>query len=363
MYAAELPTWMARSFAFVFGATFGSFFNVCIYRWPRYMSVVSPPSHCPSCGAPVRASRNVPILGYIFLRGRAGCCGTKLTIRYPLVELLSALLAVAIVERFIVHAPSGAELGTATLRSLAYFAFAGGLVIATFVDLEWLAIPDEVSLPGAALGLLVCGSGLGVVSAEESALGAAGGFLFVQLVFVWSYARLTGRPGMGEGDPKLLFMIGAFIGWRGVLFSVVAGAMQGLVAALASFATGSRLTPEPAADTFESWSQAELVDYLRNLFARRPEIAEEERSLFGEVDAPPVADVASPNDAADETDAPVVGDEQPVAAPDEEPAEADEEEAASEAPKIPFGPFLALGALEFFFFGEQIVDAYLGLFE
>ena len=118
------------------------------------MSVVTPPSHCPSCGEPVKAINNVPIFGWLWLRGRAACCNAKLTPRYPLVELMSALLCVALAERFLVRAEHDVTALDGSLLTLVYFAFVGGLVVAAFVDLEWMEIPDEVSLPGAALGLL-----------------------------------------------------------------------------------------------------------------------------------------------------------------------------------------------------------------
>jgi leader peptidase (prepilin peptidase)/N-methyltransferase len=120
-------------------------------------------------------------------------------------------------------------------------------LIATFVDLERMEIPDEVSLPGAALGLATAAIRPGP-GAADAALGAGGGYLFIQLLFVWGYERLTGRRGMGEGDAKLLLMIGAFLGWRGALFALFAGAMQGLVVAVVGLISGRTLTPEPPAD-------------------------------------------------------------------------------------------------------------------
>src|SRR5690349_7248298 len=102
MLVSDLPPALYLGFAFVFGAPWGSFFNVAIYRWPRELSVVSPPSTCPACGARIPAARNVPIFAYLFQRGRAACCGAKLTPRYVVVELLSALLLTALTQRFVV---------------------------------------------------------------------------------------------------------------------------------------------------------------------------------------------------------------------------------------------------------------------
>ncbi|HEX6241349.1 MAG TPA: prepilin peptidase, partial [Polyangiales bacterium] len=103
--AGDVPVWFVRVVAFVMGALWGSFFNVASSRWPRGMSVVKPGSHCPGCGAPVAAYLNVPIVGYLLLRGRARCCGATLTPRYAWVELLTAVLALALAERFFVNRP------------------------------------------------------------------------------------------------------------------------------------------------------------------------------------------------------------------------------------------------------------------
>ncbi len=297
MFAVEVARWFVWLVAFAWGATWGSFFNVAIYRWPRGMSVVRPPSHCPGCGAPIRARNNLPILGWLFLRGKAGCCGASISPRYPLVELLAAVLCVAIAEHWIVRAAPDVTLLYATIEALLYFVFAGGLLIATFVDLEWMEIPDEVSLPCAALGLASAPfrADPGLWSA---AVGAGAAYLTIQLGFVWGYELLTGRRGMGEGDSKLLMMIGAFLGWKGALFSVVAGSLQGLVFAVMALVSGRRLTPHI-----------------------------EERVIDGEV-----------IEAPEEPDADRVG-----------------------LLKLPFGPFLALGALEYLLAGDAILAWYLEL--
>ncbi|MDB4985365.1 MAG: hypothetical protein JWN04_543 [Myxococcaceae bacterium] len=311
LLAADLPVWLVRVAALLFGSLWGSFFNVAIYRWPRGLSVVKPPSHCTSCGAPVRWYLNVPILGYLWMRGRARCCGAKLTPRYVWVEALSGVLGLAVAERYFVNADSVTAAGSAGLETALYFTFVGGLVIATFVDLEWMEIPDEVSLPGAALGLATAGlrTGPGAISA---AVGAGVGFLIVQVLFVWTYELLTGRRGMGEGDAKLLLMIGAFLGWEAVLFALVAGSFQGLIAAGLATALGVPLVPK--VEGFE------LADA-----AVGPAVSSEPR------DPAPL-----PADAA-------------LAAPQPELEE-------RSAPMMVFGPMLALSALEFLFFGDAIVS-------
>lgn len=312
LLVSDVPAWFVLGFAFLFGSIWGSFFNVAIYRWPRDMSVVSPPSTCPGCGTRIKARYNVPIFGHLMLRGRTACCNSPLSARYPAVELLSGVLCMAVARKLVLGAAEEQLLLHAALEALTYFVFVGGLLIATFVDLEHMEIPDEVSLPGAALGLAtaVFRASPGV---EAAAIGAGAGFLVIQVVFVWSYEALLGRRGMGEGDSKLLMMIGAFLGWQGAMFAVFAGAAQGLLAFVFSKLTGVRLGP--ADDALP---------------------APEEH----------ISDVAAPA----------------------EPAAADTEPYDDTPPprywghfRVPFGPFLALGALEFLFFGEAASDAWLSL--
>lgn len=341
LFAADLPVWLIRAFAFVFGALWGSFFNVAIYRWPRGMSVVHPPSHCPSCGAPVRWYLNVPIFGYALLGGRARCCGAKLTPRYVWVELLTAVLFAATADSVFARAPFEAELDATLLETLLYFVFVGGLIIATFVDLEWMEIPDEVSLPGAALGLATVSlrTDPGPVSA---AIGAGCGFLIVQMGFIWLYELITGRRGMGEGDAKLLAMIGAFLGWEAVLFCLIAGSVQGLVVAGIGMATGTALIP------------------------KRPDEHEEEIETGGPAAAAvdPVAAtqaqaVSTPpaggSSVRPASERPAPESEESLRSPSvsgADPAEADRPGPAM----MVFGPMLALSAIEYLLFGPGLIE-------
>jgi leader peptidase (prepilin peptidase) / N-methyltransferase len=332
----DLPPWLLRLFAFVFGAAWGSFFNVAIYRWPRDMSVVTPKSHCPSCGKPVPAWHNVPILGFLLLKGRAACCGVKLSGRYLLVEILGAAIAVALCERYIVAAPEHQALLDASILAVLFFAFAGGLIIATFVDLEWMEIPDEVSIGGTALGLATASLRPGGASVEDLAIGAGGGFLLVQVLLVWTWERLTGRRGMGEGDAKLLMFIGAFLGWKGALFALVAGAIQGIVVAMIALATGMRTSPA------------------------QPEEKKEE----AEGEAAPSSEAPVPIATKDGVRASISNDGRELEIKDARGRllwEWRGEDTALLKRAIPFGPFLALGAFEFLFFGDPIVETYLSI--
>jgi leader peptidase (prepilin peptidase)/N-methyltransferase len=215
----------------------------------------------------------------------------------------------AVVQRYVINTLDETLLWQAMLSALAYFCFVGGLIIATFVDLEFMEIPDEVSLPGAALGLATAVF-RDQPGAEAAALGAGGGYLVIQLLFVWTYEHLTGRRGMGEGDSKLLLMIGAFLGWQGAIFAVFAGATQGLLTYVLTRITG--------------------------LFGQGAAPAPEAASASGS--AAPPASAASGHDTGDDD-----------ASADDEPAP----EYWGHL-KLPFGPFLAIGALEYMFFGDSL---------
>lgn len=231
MVLGELPVWFLRGFAIFFGLIWGSFLNVVIYRVPRDMSVVHPGSHCPACGKPVRAYDNVPVLSFLILRGKARCCGAKMSLRYPLVELLGGVASVAILELCVRVLPGDTSAVRALCIYLADFAIVLALIAAAFIDLEHMFLPDSINLGGAILGLATASfRGLGFT---DSILGAVAGFLLVWLPFVFLYKLVRGRQGMGMGDAKLLLLAGAWFGWPGALWTLLAGATQGTVGAIA----------------------------------------------------------------------------------------------------------------------------------
>ncbi len=199
--------------AAVLGAVIGSFLNVVIYRLPREESISFPPSHCPSCGAGIRARDNVPILGYLVLRGRCRDCSAPISPRYPLVEGLMAALSVALWARFGLSPAFGV-----------YFVFVAGLVAVTFIDIDHRIIPDSLSLGGVVAGFVA--SFVTPVGWLDSlvGIGLGGGVL---LAVAGGYYLLTRREGMGLGDVKLLAAIGAFLGWRAVLFTVLVSSLTG----------------------------------------------------------------------------------------------------------------------------------------
>jgi leader peptidase (prepilin peptidase)/N-methyltransferase len=210
--APELP-------AFILGACIGSFLNVCIYRIPLSKSIVAPGSMCPRCGNPIRFYDNIPILSYLWLRGRCRQCRTPVSLRYPLVELLTALLFTAVAHRF-----------GASVEAGIYMAFSAVMVTITFIDIDHRIIPDRISLPGILLCFLAA-LALPNMGWKAALLGilVGGGTLFV---VAWGYSLLTGKEGMGGGDIKLLAMIGALLGWQGVVFTIFSASLLGTVVGL-----------------------------------------------------------------------------------------------------------------------------------
>ena len=225
---------------FALGLAFGSFLNVCIYRLPLGLSVVRPGSACPRCGKPIRFYDNVPVLSWIVLRGRCRNCSSWITPRYAVVELLIGLLFVSCYARF--------GLSAATLNCAVFGFLLVGLI---FTDAETHLLPDKMTLPGLALGLafslvvpvndllsqilpgvfaLPISSDISwrLFSFMDSLLGAAIGASFLYGVGV-IYLRWRGVEGMGFGDVKLMAMMGAFLGFKLTVFTMLAASLAGSV--------------------------------------------------------------------------------------------------------------------------------------
>jgi leader peptidase (prepilin peptidase)/N-methyltransferase len=200
--------------AFAVGAAIGSFLNVCIWRVPAGESVVFPPSHCPQCDTRIRSRDNIPLISYLLLRGRCHACGGGISLRYPAVEALTGLLFALLLYQF-------GWSPIVVSRAL----FVAALIVMSFIDLDHQIIPDGISLPGIVIGLVLAGIGYGP-PLMDSAVGAllGGGILWAVAA---GYHALTGRDGMGGGDIKLLAMIGAFLGWRAVLVTLLLGSFTG----------------------------------------------------------------------------------------------------------------------------------------
>lgn len=232
-YVPGLPDAAVLAWVAGVGALVGSFLNVVVYRVPARRSIVFPGSRCGFCETPVRWYDNVPVLSWMLLAGRCRTCGVKISARYAFVEALTAALAVAVVVRF----------GFGWL-ALVYFAFVAAMIAVTFIDADHRIIPDEISKPGVAAGLLAALI-LPRVAAGPHALlpvtlplaiaGAVLGYLFLLVLSVVG-RRIAGREAMGLGDVKLLAMIGAFLGPFSLPFVVgvsgFAGGLYGIANAL-----------------------------------------------------------------------------------------------------------------------------------
>lgn len=212
---------IVQIFFFLLGSAIGSFLNVCIYRIPRKKSIVKPPSACPGCEKPIRFYDNIPILSYILLKGKCRDCGSKISIRYPLVEILTGLFFLILYRQF-----------GFSFELIVFIIFLSLLIVISLIDLDFQIIPDVLSIGGVVLGFI-----LAIIRPffryldpkfdyldSLIGIGVGGGLLFA---IAWLYQFFTKREGMGGGDIKLLGMIGAFCGWKGVVFSLVSGSVLG----------------------------------------------------------------------------------------------------------------------------------------
>jgi leader peptidase (prepilin peptidase) / N-methyltransferase len=203
--------------AALFGLVVGSFLNVCIYRLPLDQSIVWPASRCTTCGRTLSWYENVPVLSYAVLGGRCRTCGEHISLMYPVVEVVTAIAFVAVYATF----------GLTPLLPIR-LAFACAMIVLFVIDLEHQILPNEITLPGILVGLaasLVAEPGI-----LDAAIGAAAGGGVLWLM-AWAYQRWRHREGMGFGDVKMLAMIGAFLGWKLMLLTLVAASLVGSLVA------------------------------------------------------------------------------------------------------------------------------------
>lgn len=215
---------LALVFVALLGLAVGSFLNVCIYRIPRRESLLRPPSRCTSCGRPLAWADNVPIVSWIVLRGRCRACRAPIPLMYPLVE---AITAAAFVAAYILWGPT--PLGAVRLL------LACALIVLFVIDLQHRILPNVITLPGIAVGFA---SSLFLPPGwVDSLLGIllGGGVL---LAIAESYYRVRGVEGLGMGDVKLLAMIGAFLGWKLVVLTLVLASFAGSVVGIGLIASG-----------------------------------------------------------------------------------------------------------------------------
>jgi len=215
---------IAAIFVFMFGAIIGSFLNVCIHRLPKNESIVLPMSHCPNCKRNIFWYDNIPVLSYMVLRGRCRFCGSDITPRYLIVEVVSASLFLLL---FIVFGLSA--------KFFAYAVFTCGLIVAAFVDFEIQEIPDQVSIGGIVVGLAaavifpsIFDTASRFASITNSFLGVVAGGGSIYAMGVLGKIAFK-KEAMGGGDVKLMAMIGAFLGWKLVVFTFFVAPLFGSV--------------------------------------------------------------------------------------------------------------------------------------
>jgi len=214
--------------ALLVGLVVGSFANVCIHRLPRGLSVVHPPSRCPACGTLIKAYDNLPVLGWLLLRGRCRSCRAHISWRYPVVEATNGLLWLALAFW---HGPLP--------RTFVEMALVSALLVLSLIDLEHQILPDAITLPGIVAGLaasLLPGSRLAPLA---SLLSAAGGWLAFAAV-AKAYEKTRGVEGLGQGDWKLAALLGAFLGWQKMLLTVLLASVAGTVVGLLAIALRGR---------------------------------------------------------------------------------------------------------------------------
>ncbi|MGF1696658.1 A24 family peptidase [Vibrio lamellibrachiae] len=241
MEVFELHPWLFTTFAIVFGLIIGSFLNVVIHRLPIIMerewrqecaesfpeykitppegdySLSIPRSTCPKCQTQLRLIDNVPILSWLFLKGKCHKCEDKISVRYPLIELLAALVSGAIAYNF---GPS--------YFSIALVLFSFVLIAATFIDLDTMLLPDQLTLPLVWSGITLALFEISPVSLQDAVIGAIAGYLCLWLVY-WGFKLITGKEGMGYGDFKLLAALGAWLGWQYLPMIILLSSFVGLI--------------------------------------------------------------------------------------------------------------------------------------
>jgi len=316
----DLPPGLVTAVAITLGLVLGSFLNVVVYRLPRGKSIVWPGSTCPNCGRPIAAHDNIPILSWLLLLGRARCCRTRISPRYPLIEAIAGLYAWALVLFVVGVLPPETPWWKALIVFVLHLSLGLSLIAAAFIDLEFMLIPDSITLGGTLLGVATAAL-RSEMSYAAALFGAAVGFLGIWLPFDVLYRRIRGRVGMGMGDAKLVMLAGAWFGWQGAAFALLAGSVQGTFAMIAVLLAQGRID-EPEAIKQEREERIREIEQAQS--------DQERASLQAEFDADPV--LANP--------------------PTQRPGLA----------KFAFGPFLALSTIEYqLLSGTDLYQSWFGI--
>lgn len=198
-------------FIWTVGAAIGSFSNVCVYRLPKKLSIISPSSQCPNCGKGISPFDNIPIISFILLRGRCRYCQSPISWRYPIVELITGLVFLSLYLNFRISP-----------QFFIYAMLCTSLIIIAFIDLEYKIIPDVITLPGIIIGLTISLTMPNITLLNSIKGLLLGGGLFYAIAII-------SRGGMGGGDIKLIAMVGSFLGWKNVLLTIFLGSLFGSI--------------------------------------------------------------------------------------------------------------------------------------
>ncbi len=361
MYESPPLTPLFLVYAFLWGAAWGSFLNVVIWRLPRGMSLSRPASHCPECQTPIRWYDNVPIFGWLWLRGRCRACSTSISSRYPLVEALVALLSTALMA----HVAAG-RLDPDTVWNvlglfLLHFYFVLALVGIAFIDLDLTIIPHKLTIPTIVWGLVAAAiaptlrsPSTGVwldyfpaVDWVSSMIGLLAGAAIVLLVFK-GYMLLRGIAGIGGGDVWMMAAIGANLGWLAIPFVLMFASLQGTLAAVVALIIQRTRGRDPAAAGSLLIRGAHEEAYWES----HPVLGTDGGlSEAVEPSAPDDGSGTPPETAA--ASAETVDVRAETADP---PARTPAADDGFMRMAVPFGPFLALGAIEYLFIGRFVVS-------
>ena len=361
-------------FAFAVGAVIGSFLNVVIYRVPAGQSIVSPGSRCPKCETPIKWYDNIPILSWFILGGKCRECGAEFSPRYAMIEALTGFLAAALWIKVagphfkVVGGPGipGMPPPVSDVAALPWFSlfvifsfylfFLALLVVITFVDLDHYLIPHEFTLPGMAVGViaaLVLNSGLMAtgslagfwppVTIASSLIGLLAGGLAVVAIF-YLYFAARGIEGIGGGDVTMMALMGAWLGWPALIFIFFAASIQGLIAAALGALFG--------ADFLKESDEIMAMDDPRDETAKGAKSTKEDGEVIEEEDE----GTEEEEDEGTEEEDEITEEEDEGETSTIEVVEEGGDEQPPGALAVPFGPFIALAAVQYFFLGEFLPD-------
>ena len=320
------------AFCTLFAGCLGSFSNVVIYRVPKHMSIAWPPSTCPKCGSRIKPYDNIPVLSWLILRGKCRKCKNPISIQYPIVEFICALFGFFLCKQIFEPNITNLLLDGVFWRLFVLFAgqliFLVGCLALAVIDYQTTEIPPEVALPIAVLGVIVAfvlpetwpfTFVLGNIEWVDSILGGliGGGMI---AVIIGLYYLATKRIGMGGGDIWMMTMVGAFLGWQSLLFVLLAASLQGILISLGAIALGKK---------------TQQTETQQGLF--RNQVADEVQAEVDNHKDGERGDV----EESDKTDK-------------------DYEDVSTGKLAVPFGPFIALAAIEYVFFGKYLLPLMSG---